>query len=109
LPGVSVPIPAPENAAKLRGPDITRSVDPDKLFALFPQLNASANSQLRLLYLSIGTEDGLITTHGVVKQALKSKGVNTILVEIPGYGHEWAFWRVTLSDFVPRLFQSGSK
>jgi enterochelin esterase-like enzyme len=109
LPGVSVPIPAPENAAKLRGPDITRSVDPDKLFALFPQLNASANSQLRLLYLSIGTEDGLISTHGVVKQALKSKGVNAILVESPGYGHEWAFWRVTLLDFAPRLFQSGSK
>ena len=45
IPGISVPIPAPANAAELRGPDITRSVDPDRFFALMPQLNSSANSR----------------------------------------------------------------
>jgi enterochelin esterase-like enzyme len=109
LPGVAVPIPPPANAAKLRGPDITNTIDPEKLAALLPQLDAKANSRLRLLYVTIGTEDGLITTHGAVKQLLKSKGVNATIVETPGYGHEWAFWRVALSDLAPRLFQTTSK
>jgi enterochelin esterase-like enzyme len=90
----------------LRGPDITRSIDPDKFLALLPQLNASANSKLRLLYLHIGAEDGLITSHNLVKDLLKSKGINATVIETHGYGHEWAFWRVALQDFAPRLFQS---
>jgi enterochelin esterase-like enzyme len=28
LPGVAIDIPAPANAATLRGPDVTRSIDP---------------------------------------------------------------------------------
>ena len=95
--------------ARLRGPHVTRSIDPEKFVALMPQLNASANSQLRLLYLAIGTEDGLISAHGVVKQILKSKGLNATTVETPGYGHEWAFWRVALSDFAPRLFETACR
>ena len=109
LPEVAVPIPAPENAGRLRGPDVTRSIDPEKFLALHPQLNASANSQLRLFYLAIGTEDGLISTHATLKQILKSKGVNATIVETPGYAHEWAFWRVALSDLAPRLFQTGTR
>jgi S-formylglutathione hydrolase FrmB len=58
---------------------------------------------------SAASDYGLITTHGVVKQALNSKGVNAIIVETPGYGLEWDFWRVALSDFAPRLFQTASK
>jgi enterochelin esterase family protein len=108
LPGVALPIPPPENAFKLRGPDITNSIDPEKFTALMPQLNAAANSQLRLLYVAIGTEDGLISAHGAVKQLLASKGVNATIVETPGYGHEWAFWRVALEDLAPRLFQTAS-
>jgi enterochelin esterase-like enzyme len=109
LPGVAVPIPPPENAAKLRGPDVSNTIDPEKLTALLPQLNAKANSQLRLLYVAIGADDGLITTHGALKEILKSKGVHAMIVETPGYGHEWAFWRVALSDLAPRLFQTASK
>jgi enterochelin esterase-like enzyme len=38
FPGVAVTIPLPANAEKLRGPDITRTIDPDKVLALLPQL-----------------------------------------------------------------------
>jgi enterochelin esterase-like enzyme len=41
IPGVAIDIPAPENAARLRGPDITRTIDPAKMAALMPQLNAA--------------------------------------------------------------------
>ncbi len=105
LPDVGVPIPAPANAAKLRGPDITRTIDPAKFAAHLPQMNADANSKLRLFYVAIGTEDGLITTHNDLKKLLQSKGVNATYWEVPGYGHEWAFWRIALADFAPRLFK----
>jgi len=109
MPGIGIDVPAPPNAASLRGPDITRSIDPVKFAALLPQLNASANERLRLLYISIGTADTLMTTHGVVKQVLQEKGMKYTLMEFPGYIHEWPVWRVTLKDLLPRLFQSPSK
>jgi len=109
IPGISVPIPAPANADQLRGPDITRSVDPDKFFALMPQLNSSANARLRLLYVHCGAEDGLITVHNLIKDQLKARGINATVIETHGYGHEWPFWRVTLEDYAPRLFQAAAK
>ena len=109
IPGVPIPIDPPANAARLRGPDITRSIDTAKLAELAPQLNASANARLRLFYVAIGTEDGLITTHNALKGLLKEKGVNATIVETPGYAHEWPFWRVTLRDFASRIFQTPAR
>lgn len=104
LPGVATPISAPANAASLRGPDLTRSIDPDKFKALLPQLNQDANKRLKLLYLAIGTSDALITTHNRVKAILDEKNVKYTLVETPNYAHEWSYWRVCLQDFLVRLF-----
>jgi enterochelin esterase family protein len=105
LPGVAVDIPAPANAATLRGPDITRSIDPAKYLALHPALDAGVNARLRLFYVAIGIDDGLITTHGALKKLLDDRGVKYALFEVPGYGHEWKFWRLSLRDLLPRLFQ----
>ena len=104
LPNVAVSITPPDNADKLRGPDITRSIDPDKFLALLPELNKKANSKLNLLYVSIGIDDGLISTHNKVKEILDKQGVDYSLVETQGYGHEWSFWRLILNDFMPKLF-----
>jgi enterochelin esterase-like enzyme len=110
MPGVAVPInPPPPNAASLRGPDINNTIDKQKLAALLPQLNSAANARLRLYYISIGAQDGLITAHNAYKELLKEKGVNATIVETQGYGHEWAFWRITLKDFAPRLFQAQAR
>jgi enterochelin esterase family protein len=106
MPGVGVPINPPlPNAASLRGPDVNNTIDKQKLAALLPQLNASANARLRLFYVAIGGEDGLITAHNAFKELLKEKGVNATITETHGYGHEWAFWRIALHDFAPRLFK----
>ncbi len=105
LPDVAVKITPPANADKLRGPDISNTIDPEKFLALHPKLDAGVNSQLRLLYLGIGTVDGLITTHNDLKKILNGKGVKYTDVETPGYGHEWGFWRLILRDFMPRLFK----
>ncbi len=104
LPGVAVNITPPANAATLRGPDVSRTVDPEKFLALHPKLDSGMNSKLKLLYVAIGTDDGLISAHGAIKGILDSKGVKYTLVETPGYGHEWPFWRLCLRDYMPRLF-----
>jgi enterochelin esterase family protein len=109
MPGVAVKIPPPTNAASLRGPDITNTIDKAKLAALLPQLTADANARLRLFYVGIGVQDGLITAHTAFKELLQEKGVKATIVEKPGYGHEWAFWRVSLQDLAPRLFQPTAK
>jgi enterochelin esterase-like enzyme len=104
MPGVAIDVPPPPNAASLRGPDITKTLDPAKFAALLPQLDA-ANSRLRLLYISIGTADALQETHKVVKQVLQGRGVKYTLQEFPGYIHEWPVWRLSLRDLLPRLFR----
>ncbi len=105
LPGVSVEIPAPPQADRLRGPDITRTIDPDRFIALVPNLDAEVNERLRLFYLAIGTEDGLISAHETLKLLLDERGVHYTLVERAGYAHEWRFWRLCLADLAQRLFQ----
>jgi enterochelin esterase family protein len=104
LPGVWVKIPTPPNAGQFNpdGPDINQSIDPGKVAELLPTLNAKAN--LRLLYLSSGTNDPLMTTHALMKQLLDERGVQYVNVEVPGYHHDWRFWRRCLADFAPRLF-----
>ena len=109
LPAVGVAIPPPANAAQLRGPDITRTIDTDKFEQLCPNLDSSVNSRLRLFYLAIGTDDGLTTAHAALTKMLKQKGVNYKEMTRSGYAHEWRFWRISLADLLPRLFQSDSK
>jgi enterochelin esterase-like enzyme len=65
--------------------------------------------RLRLLYLAIGIDDGLITTQGAIKKLLQDKGLKYTLLEVPGYGHEWKFWRLSLRDLLPRLFSTDSQ
>ncbi|NLT72610.1 MAG: esterase [Chloroflexi bacterium] len=105
LPGAAVDIPAPPQAERLRGPDITRVVDPGVFTQLIPNLGPEANSRLRLFELQIGTEDGLISTHEVVKRLLDERGVRYTLRELAGYAHEWRFWRIALANLAQRLFQ----
>jgi enterochelin esterase family protein len=81
------------------------SVGVDVFQQNFPQLNASANLQLHLLYFSCGTEDGLIKANRDMKDWLKSKEVRFVDVETPGYAHVWRYWRISLLDFAPRIFR----
>jgi enterochelin esterase family protein len=73
----------------------------------FPKLDASASSQLKLLYITCGTEDRLIKFNRTFVDFLKSKQVNATLRETPG-AHTWMVWRRNLADFAPLLFQKKS-
>ena len=106
LPDVRTDVPVPANASALRGPDLNHSFDRAKMEALLPQLNASANQKLKLLYVASGSNDALITAHTDFKKMLDDKGIHYVLMEKPMYVHEWPFWRLAVSDFMPRLFQT---
>lgn len=105
LPGVAVNITPTPDAARLRGPDINRTIDTRRFAQLVPHLDSSVNARLRLFYLAIGGDDGLTTTHAALTSYLKSNNVRFTEMELPGYAHEWRFWRICLADLLPRLFQ----
>ncbi|MHB1745751.1 MAG: esterase, partial [Acidobacteriaceae bacterium] len=65
---------------------------------------ASAAS-LHLLWISCGTEDGLIASNRRLVAWIKSQNVPVMSIETPGM-HTWMVWRNNLVHFAPLLFQS---
>jgi enterochelin esterase-like enzyme len=73
--------------------------------AEFPNLAGQAvNTSLKQLWISCGTEDGLIQFNRQLIGWLKSKGVNCTQVETPGR-HAWMVWRRDLIEFSQLLFK----
>jgi len=72
---------------------------------VFPNLNSSANSKLKLLYISCGNDDFLFQANRQFKDWLKEKKIKFVDVETPGYAHVWSYWRISLIDFTSRLFK----
>jgi enterochelin esterase-like enzyme len=70
----------------------------------FPKLDAKANSQIKLLWIACGTEDGLLASNRKFREWLKGKGVHVTEIETPGM-HSWMVWRRNLAAFAPLLFQ----
>jgi enterochelin esterase family protein len=107
LPNVSVWLDMPANAAQFfRGPDLLRTIDPEKVAKLMPDMNSNAN--LRLLYLEVGQNDALLNTQRRMTRLLDEKGLKYIALEVPNQHHDWRSFRWALNDFVPRLFQEAA-
>jgi enterochelin esterase-like enzyme len=70
----------------------------------FPGLDASANAQLRLLWIACGTSDNLMELSRNFRSWLASKGVHHSDIETPG-AHSWLVWRRNLTEFAPLLFR----
>jgi len=71
----------------------------------FPGLDATkANKQLKLLYVSCGTDDGLITFNRNLVKFLNDKQIKVQSHETPGR-HAWMVWRRNLIDFSQQLFK----
>jgi enterochelin esterase family protein len=65
---------------------------------------ARANQQLKLLFLSCGTEDPRIPGHMDLMDALKAKQVRYVWYPTAG-AHEWKVWRHSLAELMPKLFR----
>jgi len=71
---------------------------------VFPQLSASANARIHLLWIACGTDDRLITRNRALVAWLKTKDIRLTQVETPGM-HAWMVWRRNLIAFAPLLFR----
>ena len=65
---------------------------------------ARVNQQLKLLFLSCGTEDPRIPGQMDLADALKGHGIHYVWYPTPG-AHEWKVWRRSLAEFLPKLFR----
>jgi enterochelin esterase family protein len=72
--------------------------------ARYAKLDAKSASQLKLLWIACGTEDGLIANGRAFREWLKGKGVKFTELETPG-AHTWMVWRRNLAAFAPLLFR----
>jgi enterochelin esterase-like enzyme len=75
----------------------------------FPALSAKANSQLKMLWIGCGTEDGLIGVNRQFKTWLHGKDIQFAEVETPAMAHVWPLWRQYLTGVAPMLFQAKGK
>jgi len=102
-PGVGIQIQSKLDPKNFSGPDFNRVADMQKLGAMIPKLNGSANMKLVALYC--GTSEPLIQTHELLKKFLDERGVKYIATENPGYTHEGRNVRVSLHDLVTKIFK----
>ena len=65
--------------------------------------NAALKKGLKLIWLSTGVDDGLMTNTRSTVELLKKHGFQPVLQESPG-AHSWFNWRNYLVEFTPQLF-----
>ncbi|MGB6729026.1 MAG: alpha/beta hydrolase-fold protein [Terracidiphilus sp.] len=70
----------------------------------FPGLNSSVNARLHLLWVSCGTDDGLLGINQRFDKWLTSEDIKHTYVETAG-NHTWMVWRRNLAAFAPLLFR----
>lgn len=77
-------------------------------FPLVTPANAAKfNAGNRLLWISCGTEDGLLKPNLLLIAWLRQQGLHPTAIETPGM-HAWMVWRDNLAHFAPLLFQPRS-
>jgi enterochelin esterase-like enzyme len=115
-PGAA-PAPAPERGAAPvaagppaaagdgRGRGAVRTMDVSAFDKNFPSLDAKANSQIKLLWITCGTADSLISVNRQFKDWLRSKKVQFAEEEVPDIGHVWPLWRQNLAWFAQQVFK----
>ena len=94
----------PANPGAPMGPGMQQELDTNALAADFPGLDASANQKLHLLYISCGENDNLLKVNQQFMDWLTSGGISYQKMLLPGYAHEWPFWRISLANLLPQLF-----
>ncbi|MBW4028639.1 MAG: esterase [Acidobacteria bacterium] len=80
---------------------------PEDFPHLTPADAPTFNAGNRLLWISCGTEDGLLEPNRLLISWLRDQGLHPNAIETSGM-HAWMVWRDNLSHFVPLLFQPKS-
>lgn len=70
---------------------------------LFPDSGAAAKQKLKLLFITCGTNDNLISFGSGVHTYCDSKGIPNIYWTIQGRGHDWTVWKPSLWNYLQML------
>jgi enterochelin esterase-like enzyme len=97
------------NAGGRGGRGGVATLDPSVFEKNFPTLDAKANSQIRMLWITCGTTDSLLGVNRQFKEWLKTKKVAFTEQEVEGMGHVWPLWRQNLAEFVQKTFVPAAK
>ncbi len=66
--------------------------------------NSELKKGVKLIWMSTGKEDGLITNSRATVEILKKHGFDPVFIESPG-AHTWINWRNYLGEYAPQLFR----
>ena len=66
--------------------------------------NPKLKKGIKLIWMSTGKDDGLITNSRATVELLKKHGFNPVFLESPG-AHTWINWRNYLGQYAPLLFR----
>jgi enterochelin esterase family protein len=94
----------PADAGAGRGRGAVRTIDPAVFDKTFPSLDAKANSQIKMLWITVGTADSLLGVNRQFKDWLKQKNVRFTEEEASDVGHVWPFWRKDFAEFATKVF-----
>ena len=83
-----------------------QAIDTATIEKNFPNLDAKANAQIRMLWIVCGADDSLLGVNRTFEEWLKAKDVKFTSLEVPGMAHEWPLWRQNLTDLAAMLFQA---
>lgn len=87
------------------GPPRMAPVTAETIDKVFPKLDAKANGQIKLLWMTCGTADSLVGVNRTFRDWLNAKGVKHTYIEDPDIGHVWPYWRQNLADFATLIFR----
>jgi enterochelin esterase family protein len=107
-PAAGAPAAGAPGAPGGRGRGAVRALDVAVFDKNFPALDAKANSQIKMLWITCGTADSLLGVNRQFKDWLKSKNVKFTEEEVPDIGHVWPLWRKDLAEFAQNVFQKKS-
>ena len=60
------------------------------------KINVEEGKELPKMFMSVGDKDFTLEGMRTCRDYLKELGYDVTYEEIPGYGHEWDFWDLTL-------------
>jgi enterochelin esterase family protein len=72
--------------------------------AWFSSLDGASRDAVRLVWMSVGTQDFLRGINQEISESLTSNGLPVSYDETPG-GHAWGVWRRALARLTPLLFR----
>ena len=76
-----------------------------RLPLLLPNLDASANRLIKLLWIGIGSDDPSVEAHKQLNAYLDSRGVKYTYTVYPNERHWWPLWHRTFAEFAQLIFK----